>query len=113
MVAHIKCKSGALRPGAVDGTETTRTIGPNEEIFVSTKGSCDLDIDFRIIKYDEVGNTVVLGKADGAMVGHEGPGISPPMTPRRRRSPAVHKDEPVEIRPLSDMLNDRAKEAAV
>lgn len=117
--AWIRCKSGALRPGAMDGTETTREIRPGEEVFIATKGSCELEIDLRIIRYDEVGNTVIVGMGDGRLVGHTDPfgGDSPPAP--RKHSPAdpgddgnSDEDEVVEIRPLGDMLEDHAKEAA-
>lgn len=115
--AWIRCKSGALRPGAMDGTETIREIRPGEEIFISTKGSCELDIDFRIIRYDEVGNSSIVGHGDGKLVGHTDPFGRDSFPASKKRSPAVPgekkkpaEDEVVEIRPLGDMLKDHAKE---
>lgn len=117
VVAHIKSETGAIRGGAVNGKETSRTIGPGEEIFVATKGFCELDIGLVIIKYDEVGNTVSLGRADGQQVDHrnangnpgkEIPKIPTRVTEEKKRKPA--EDEEVEIRSLGDMLKDRAKE---
>jgi len=117
VIAHIKSETGAIRGGAMNGKESRRQIGPGDEIFVATKGSCELDIDIHIIRYDETGMTQMLGRGDAAHVDHRNamgmPGKKAPQAPSRvteekKREPA--EEEPVEIRSLGDMLKDRAKE---
>lgn len=124
VVARITCETGAIRSGAMDGKETTRTIGPGEEIFVSTKGSCELDIKFSVIRYDEVGNTTRLGEAGGSHVAHHDPmgkkgkpstgtrGEVPKMptreTEEKKEEPA--QDEEVRITTLGDRFRDLERE---
>lgn len=115
--AIIKSETGAIRSGAMNGKETTRNIGPGDEIFVATKGSCELDIFIGIFRYDETGMTNKLGNGDAVHVDHRDamgmPGKKAPLAPTRvtekKKSEPV-QEEPVEIRSLGDMLKDRAKE---
>ncbi|MBA7610515.1 hypothetical protein ES703_17723 [subsurface metagenome] len=115
--AIIRCKTGAIRSGAMNGTETTRTIGPRGEIFVSTKGACELDIDIGIIRYDETGRTKMLGNGDAVHVDHRDPmgkqmkpGARVPtrVTEEKKRVPAL--EEEVEIPSLGDMMREFDKE---
>lgn len=115
--AIIRSKTGAIRSGAMNGKETTRQIGPGEEIFVATKGSCELDIDIGIIRYDETGMTKKLGNGDAIHVDHRDPrgkqgkpGVRVPtrITEEKKREPA--EDERVEIPSLGDRFRDLEKE---
>jgi len=70
VVARVRSETGAIRMGAMNGKETRREIGPGGEIFVATKGSCDLDVSIGIVRYEYDGMTKYLGEADFRCIDH-------------------------------------------
>jgi len=117
----IKSKTGAMHTG--DGYETWRTIRPNDTIYIPLKGSGQVDIDVRIIRYDDTGQTHNLGEAGWEQVDHKDlVPLTIPQRPRpgsKKRVPEhiteeKPKKEPVEeeepIRSLSDMIEDFEKQ---
>jgi len=67
----IRCETGALRTG--DGKDTWRTIPPGEELYLSTKGQCELDITTTIIRFDPAGKENEVGPAELRQTHHQAP----------------------------------------
>ncbi|KKN58162.1 hypothetical protein LCGC14_0555030 [marine sediment metagenome] len=67
----IQCETGALRTG--DGKGTWRTIPPGEELYLSTKGQCELDITTTILKFDPAGKENEVGPAELRQTHHQAP----------------------------------------
>ncbi len=68
---NIRCETGALRIG--DGKETWRTIPPGEELYLSTKGQCELDITTTIVRFDPAGKQIEVGPAELRQTHHQAP----------------------------------------
>ncbi len=67
----IRSETGALRNG--DGKETWQTIPPGEELYLSTKGQCELDITTTIIRFDPAGKQIEVGPAELRQTHHRAP----------------------------------------
>lgn len=118
----LKSETGCLRNG--DGKESWRTIRPGETIYVGLKGSCEVDIQVYILRFDETGQSSKVGETEFEHTEHKSStsGTTVPVKPVPGVAPPGHEfvdeekaeEEPAEkevaIRSLGEMMEDMKKE---
>jgi len=111
----VKSATGALRTGT--GKETWRTIRPGETIYISLKGSAEIDVEAEVIRYDETGQEHKVGDAQWEHTDHKpstgAKAILARPVPERVTEEKAEKElveEP--IRSLGDMIEELEKQEA-